>query len=227
MRVCARVSTNAAGDWIDVSLRKIGAFGVAVLALAGLSACETKAGAAAVVDGNRINQSDVNKYVDPAFTLPTPSGTSQAQEPPRIIVLNTIIEDRLMTALLKSKNAMPSDAELHALHDEAFAVQLNIQQTGTQADDALRGALDHSGLRPGFADVFVRGLELKQAVIDKIQARQQSDIADAVKKLDIPVSVNGRYGSWSAKDASLVDYAPPDFIKLGTPTATSNAPSPG
>ena len=209
--------------------RKIGACAVAALAVTGLTACQTKAGAAAVIDGQRINQSDVNKYVDPGYTMPTPTpgAQAQAQEAPRIIVLNTLIEDRLMRAVLKSQGGVPSDEELQKLHDEAFAVQLNIQQGGSQADDTLRNALGKSGLKESFGDVFVRGLELKQAVIDKIKAQRQSDIANAVKKLDIPISVNGRYGSWSATDASLVDYTPPDFITLGTPAASSSAPTPG
>ena len=210
-------------------LRKIGAVAaLAVLAVSGLTACRTKAGAAAVVGGQRINQSDVNKYVQPGFTQPSPTSSgSGAQEAPRVIVLNTLIEDRLLTALLKSAGGVPSEADLGNLHDEAFAVQVGSQQTGSQADTALSGVLRNAGLKANFDGVFVRDLELKQAVIDKIKAQRQSDIANAVKKLDIAVSVNGRYGSWSADQASLVDYAQPDFITLGTPTPASSAASPG
>jgi hypothetical protein len=226
MRVCSAELTILAGDWIDVRLRMIGAGALAVLAVTGLTACQTKAGAAAVVDGHRIDQSDVNKYVDEGFTAPTPTGTAQAQEPARVIVLNTLIESRLMTALLaRSLGGVPSEADLNKLHDEAFAVQLNLQQPGAQADQALDSALTKSGLKASFGDVFVRGLELKQAVIDKTKAQRQSDIANALKKLGIPVSVNARYGSWSADSGSLVDVKP-DYLTLGTPTPSS-APSPG
>jgi hypothetical protein len=222
-----RLLTNVAGDLITVRFRQIGACAVALLAVGGLAGCQTKAGAAAVVGGHRISESDVNRYIDVGFVQPSPSSSAQQTQAPRVIVLNTLIEARLMSTLLESLHALPSDGELRKLHDEAFAVQLGAQQTGTQADDLLRSALTKSGLEASFADVFVQGLELKQAVIDKIKAQKQSDIADAVAKLGVSVSVSGRYGDWSAAQASLVGYTPPAGVQLGTPTPSSSAPAPG
>lgn len=208
-------------------LRKIGACAVVLLAASGLAACRTKAGAAAVVDGHHISQSDVNKYVDAGFVAPSASPGAQQPQAPRVIVLNTLIEARLMSRLLGSLGGVPSDGDLRALHDEAYSVQLGAQQTGADADAALNSALTKVGLKAGFTDAFVRSLELKQAVIDKIKAQRQSDIADAVAKLGVRVSVSGRYGSWSKAQASLVDYVPPAGVQLGTPTPSPSAPAPG
>ena len=222
-----RFRTLAAGDLITVRFRKIGACAVVLLAASGLAACRTKAGAAAVVDGHRISQSDVNKYIDAGFTPPSPSPGAQQQQAPRVIVLNTLIESRLMSRLLGSLGSVPSDGDLHSLHDEAYSVQLGAQQTGAEADAALNSALTKAGLKASFTDAFVQNLELKQAVIDKIKAQRQADINAAVAKLGVKVSVSGRYGTWSAEQGSLVDYVPPAGVQLGTPAPASSAPSPG
>jgi hypothetical protein len=212
---------------ITVRFRKIGACAVVLLAASGLAACRTKAGAAAVVDGHRISQSDVNKYIDAGFTAPSPSPGAQQQQAPRVIVLDTLIESRLMSRLLGSLGSVPSDGDLHSLHDEAYSVQLGAQQTGAEADAALNSALTKAGLKASFTDAFVQNLELKQAVIDKIKAQRQADINTAVAKLGVKVSVSGRYGTWSAEQGSLVDYVPPAGVQLGTPAPASSSPAPG
>jgi hypothetical protein len=222
-----RFRTIAAGDLITVRFRKIGACAVVLLAASGLAACRTKAGAAAVVDGHRISQSDVNKYIDAGFTAPSPSPGAQQQQTPRVIVLDTLIESRLMSRLLGSLGSVPSDGDLHSLHDEAYSVQLGAQQTGAEADAALNSALTKAGLKASFTDAFVQNLELKQAVIDKIKAQRQADINTAVAKLGVKVSVSGRYGTWSAEQGSLVDYVPPAGVQLGTPAPASSSPAPG
>jgi len=212
---------------ITVRFRKIGACVVALLAASGLAACRTKAGAAAVVDGHRISQSDVNKYIDAGRVPARPSPGAQQQPAPRVIVLATLIESRLMSRLLGSLGSVPSDGDLHGLHDEAYSVQLGAQQTGADADAALNSALTKAGLKASFTDAFVQNLELKQAVIDKIKAQRQADINAAVAKLGVKVSVSGRYGTWSAEQGSLVDYVPPAGVQLGTPAPASSAPAPG
>jgi hypothetical protein len=222
-----RFRTIAAGDLITVRFRKIGVCAVVLLAAGGLAACRTKAGAAAVVDGHRISQSDVNRYIDAGFTPPSASPGAQQQQTPRVIVLNTLIESRLLSRLLGSLGSVPSDGDLHSLHDEAYSVQLGAQQTGAEADAALNSALTKAGLKASFTDTFVQNLELRQAVIDKIKAQRQADINAAIAKLGVKVSVSGRYGTWSAEQGSLVDYVPPAGVQLGTPTPSSSAPSPG
>jgi hypothetical protein len=222
-----RFRTIAAGDLITVRFRKIGVCAVVLLAAGGLAACRTKAGAAAVVDGHRISQSDVNRYIDAGFTPPSASPGAQQQQTPRVIVLNTLIESRLLSRLLGSLGSVPSGSDLHSLHDEAYSVQLGAQQTGAEADAALNSALTKAGLKASFTDTFVQNLELRQAVIDKIKAQRQADINAAIAKLGVKVSVSGRYGTWSAEQGSLVDYVPPAGVQLGTPTPSSSAPSPG
>jgi hypothetical protein len=132
-----------------------------------------------------------------------------------------------MSRLLGSLGSVPSDGDLHSLHDEAYSVQLGAQQTGAEADAALNSALTKAGLKASFTDAFVQNLELKQAVIDKIKAQRQADINTAVAKLGVKVSVSGRYGTWSAEQGSLVDYVPPAGVQLGTPAPASSSPAPG
>ena len=197
--------------------------GLAALVLAGLSACSSsKAGAAAFVGDHRIDEADVNTYVVPGFTVPSANAQQQQQQqtPPRVIALNSLIQVELMTQLLdKSLGGVPSEAELAALHDEALATVFGIQQTGQDADAALRDLVARSGLKESFVPVVVQQGELTMAVVKKINAQRQSDIANAVKKAGIPVTVNPRYGSWSVADAAISGPVLPSFLTLG-PTAS-------
>lgn len=205
-------------------LRTFGACAVALVGLATLSACDTKAGAAAVIGGQRINQGEVDKYLVASYTVPPPSPGQQQRPVPRSFALNTLIETDLLTRVLESEGGVPSDGELAALHDEALSVQLQLQQTGAQADATLTNALVNIGLKPSFTEAYLRQVELKQAVIDRIHAQRQSDIAAAENKLGVGVSVSGRYGSWSHTEGQLASYAPPSFIQLGSAPAGSSAP---
>jgi hypothetical protein len=204
-----------------VRLRHVLAIGLAALVLAGLSACSTsKAGTAAFVGDHRINEADVNTYVVPGFTVPTDSTQQQQQTPPRVIALNSLIQVQLMTQLLdKSLGGVPSETELAALHDEALATVFGIQQTGADADAALRDLVTRSGLKESFVPVVVQQGELTMAVVKKINAQRQSDIAKAVQKAGIPVTVNPRYGSWSTTNAAISGPVQPNFLTFG-PSAT-------
>lgn len=209
-------------------VRRVAASAAVLLALAGLSACRTKVGAAAYVDGKRISQGDVNKYLQAGYTMPSATpGQQQQNEPPRILALDTMIESRLLTELLgRSLGGVPTADDLSGLHDKALAVQLQLQLQGSDADKQLNDALVKSGVTDSFTSVFLRNLELKQAVIDKINATSQNDIAAAIKKLGVKVSVNERYGSWSADTAALTTYTP-DYLKLGPDTPSASAPAGG
>jgi hypothetical protein len=207
-----------------VRLRHVVACGLAALALAGLSACSTKAGAAAFVEDHRINESDVNTYLVPGFTVAS-GNTQQQQTPPRVIALNSLIQVQLMTQLLdKSLGGVPSETELAALHDEALATVFGVQQTGQDADAALRDLVTRSGLKESFVPVVVQQGELTMAVIKKVNAQRQSDIADAVKKAGLTVTVNPRYGSWSVANAAITGSAQPNFLTLGSTPAPTPQP---
>ncbi|HEY7049784.1 MAG TPA: hypothetical protein VH373_21385 [Jatrophihabitantaceae bacterium] len=204
-------------------VRLVGTGVIAALALAGLSACSsTHAGAAAFVGGDRIAEGDVSQYVVPGFTVPTDSSN---QEPPRVFALDSMVRTRLMTQLLdKSLGGVPSDAELASLHDQALATAFNIQGTGAEADATVRQVLDQHGVKQSFAPTFVKDAELLLAVIAKTNAQQLSDISNAVKKADIPVSVNARYGAWSPENVSISGPAQLDFVHIGSSTPAAPQP---
>lgn len=203
-------------------VRRVAASAAVLLALAGLSACRTKTGAAAFVDGHRISQGDVSRYLLVGYTAPSTAPGQQPTEAPRVFALDTMIETRLLTALLgRSLGGVPTASDLNGLHDEALSVQLQLQAQGSAADQQVQAALVKTGVKGDFVSTFLHNLELKQAVIDKIHAQSQSDIAAAIKKLGIRVSVNERYGTWSADNGALTESTP-DYLKLGpdTPAAT-------
>ena len=206
-------------------LRLVGTGIVAALALAGLSACSsTNAGAAAFVGSDRIAEGDVSQYVVPGFAMPTDSNSSN-QEPPRVFALDSMVRTRLMAQLLdKSLGGVPTDAQLASLHDQALATAFNIQGTGPEADATVRQLLEQHGVRPSFAPTFVKDAELLLAVIAKTNAQQLSDIANAVKKADIPVRVNARYGAWSPQNVSISGPAQLDFVHIGSSTPAAPQP---
>lgn len=209
-----------------VRLRLAGAGVVAALALAVLSACSTHAGAAAFVDGQRITQSDVNRYIVVGFTMPSAT-TGATQEPPRVFVLDSMVRSRVMERLFeKSLGGVPTDSQLAALHDQALATVFGIQASGADADTAVRQVLAQHGVQDSFLPVFNRDAELLMAVIEKINARQLSDIGNAVKKADISVTMSARYGAWSTENVSISGPATPDFLTLETSPAPAATPSP-
>jgi hypothetical protein len=209
-----------------VRVRRVAACAAVALALAGLSACQTKAGAAAFVGDDRISQSEVNKYVQAGFTVPSAAPGQQQNEPPRVLALDTMIESRLLAAVLGRSGGVPSDDVLNGLHDKAFSFQLQAQVQGDEADRQLGSLLVKSGMKDRFLPVFLRNLELKQAVIDKINAQAQTQVAAEINKLGIKVKVNERYGAWSTQTASLTSYTP-GYLNLDTGAATTPPPAGG
>ena len=69
-------TADVPGEPILVRARKLTALAAAVLAVAGLSACRSNVGAAAVVDGHRISESDVHTYL--TAQGPTSAGLANA-----------------------------------------------------------------------------------------------------------------------------------------------------
>ncbi len=95
-------------------VRVVGVLAAAVLAVTGLSACQSKVGAAAFVGSTRISESTVSKYVA-STAKPQVSDQTGALDSPRSDVLGALIEDALFTRLLKSEpEGAPTAAQLDA-----------------------------------------------------------------------------------------------------------------
>ena len=174
---------------------------MAALAAAGLAGCKTNVGTAAMVDGHRITESDVNNYVRPN-SQPVPQQSASGATftiAPRSFVLNELIYDRLGLKLI---SAVPQYAHF-------TSAQLDARLAADLAGETPKKAAERLGLKgypTRFYQVVLRVQELQKLIQGAVQAG--ADLATVIRHLDFPVSVNPRYGSWEKKNL-IFKPAPP------------------
>jgi hypothetical protein len=206
-----------------VRLRTLSAVLAAVLATVGLTGCRTNIGTAATVDGVRITDSDVTRYVTPRgpdASIAANASKSNQVVSPRSQVLQFLIQQQVFTRTLKYLGKVPSNAQLAASHDEAASVLLQTQLTGGALDRAIRKGLPSSGIDPDFAKVYLRVQELEFAIIQSKQLTQLPELIAIIKKAHVPVSVSPRYGKWNSAGLGLDG-------KAAVPSYLTVQPGPG
>jgi hypothetical protein len=166
-----------------VRVRKLAvAAASAALVVAGLSACDSNAGTAAVVDGHRITSSDVSKYVQPNAQ---PFDTQSGKVVPRGLVLNTLIAQRLYEKALRENGGPPSAAQL-------TKARTTVLQGGAESD--LTKQIVASGFKANFEPVYVRTQALEQVLEER--AQKGADTKQIAKSLSAHVKVSPEYGTW-------------------------------
>lgn len=188
----------------------------AVLAVGGLTGCRTNVGVAATVEGHRITQSDVNRYVS-ASSQPFSSSSGGAATAPRPFVLSILLTRRLFEAVLrKTPKGVPSTGEL--------ATVVTQQLRGRSYQQAAV-AFGVKGYRSSFNRLLVETIALDAQLRTDAQAGVNVD--GVFSTLRFPVSVNPRYGAWDSKTKNLTSTATsglPGFVTL-QPLASAAAPS--
>jgi hypothetical protein len=204
-----------------VRFRKLTVVALAAIAVTGLAGCNTKAGAAAVVDGPRISDSDGAKDVK-ADAKPdaAPDGTSGTTNP-KSYVLQILIQDRLLARAVTAHGGNASDADLTAAKAQFLQ--------GAQVSDVAKFYGKH-GYTNSFANVLVNEQALLQILAVRVKASSTgAEILAALNGLKSNVSVSGRYGAWDKKQYS-VSSGPndgvPGFIKLPAPPAVATTAAP-
>ncbi|SDI99899.1 hypothetical protein SAMN05444157_1203 [Frankineae bacterium MT45] len=188
------------------------AVGAALLALTTMTACQTKVGAAATVSGDRIESTDVSRYVGSASPSPAAAG---AAAPPsvsdrRVLVLNTLVGQKLYDDALKANGGPATAAELSAARQQALSGE-------TESD--VTAKVVAAGYDASFEPVYLDMLSTEVAFVTRQKITTQSELDAALNKLKIPVEVSGRYGSWSEATHTVVSYVQPDFLRP-TPSPT-------
>ncbi len=205
---------------------RLTATAVAITAAVALTACESRAGAAAVVAGHRISASEVNGYVTPG---PVPSQSPSPSRPllRKTTALSYLVQREVFRKVLAANGGVPSQADLGALHDKAAATLLQTSLTGAALDSSLTENVQRSGFEAKFAGLLFETIELEQALIDRTNAQTINDLAAATKKVGVPVSVSRRYGSWDAAQLQITDPTgqTPDFLKLQSSAAAAPQPA--
>jgi hypothetical protein len=217
---------------IVVRVRKltaVAALAGLALGVGGLTACDSKVGQAAIVDGHRISESDLGDYVTPAgasASVLAAASSANQHVYPKTEVVQLLVQQRLFERALAKNGGVPSEGELAKLHDQAASTFLGTQLAGKQLDDYLAKQQGSYGYSARYAKLLLRTVELEGALAVKIRARSLAELSAAVNKLHLRVQVNPRYGKWSPKTLSLgaPDSDLPDFLKLKG--ASTPAPSP-
>ncbi len=216
MRFCPLTCLPASGDPI-VKFAKLGALAAAASAVVGLTACQSRVGAAAVVDGHRISEITVTDYLTPkATSIPLQTG-SQA---PRLFVLQTLIRNSLVDSTLRANGGPATSAELAKAQAAIFA------QGGSA--DSQNQQLASFGLAPRFDPVYLESQELIQVLVTRVNAQSDADVLAPINKLKAKISVNTRYGAWDGTALALGTPKAPNFLSgvdLSAPAAPTAAPS--
>jgi hypothetical protein len=216
-----------------VKARALTAVVAALLSLGVVTACDSNAGVAATVGDHRITDSDVAKYVrpsgaDPSIVANAASAGTTLQ--PKVYVLDLLIKQELFEQALRSDGGVPSAGELAALHDAAVTAFLGVSQDQVdQIDSYLDANQGPNGYSSRYRDLLLRTVELELTLAQRVDAQTQQDLTKSVDKLNIPISVSGRYGSWDAANLQMsVDPSAgvPSFVNLNggaSPSAPATA----
>lgn len=188
-------------------LRALALLPVLATAAVTLSACDSKAGYAAEVDGSKISESTINSYLTPNAQPVTASDGSST--PARQFVMTIVTRNRVFERLLEvSAGGAPTTKQLA----DAKAAALTVSESELQAN------ITKSGFTTKFTDQYVQQLELQQIASTRFTA--EADLDAALAKAKLSVSVSPRYGVWDMSTLSVGGLAKkdlPDMLTLDTP----------
>jgi hypothetical protein len=173
-----------------VRVRTLGAAAVAMFALTGLAGCKTNIGTAAVIDGHKVSESDVNRYLTPDAQPVTEQDRNGAtlQISARSFVVSQLINERLFFAILHAVPAVSSITE----------AQIDSQLQNDLAGRTPREVAETLGLH-GYADSFYQVVLRVQEISGVLRQQPGTDVQQAISAIHFPVSVSPRYGRWDGK----------------------------
>lgn len=159
--------------------------------MAGLAGCKTNVGTAAVVDGHRITETDVNQYLTAnaqPIAQQDPNTGATTEVSPRSFVVSTLINERLGFDLLKVIPSISGTTEGQL--DAQLQADLQGKTPGQVAEQ-----IGLHGYTEDFAKLYLRVREL----IILVQQQPQTVRQDAFQKVHFDASVSPRYGTWDNK----------------------------
>lgn len=168
-----------------MTCRSLTVAALAVLCVGVATACQPHAGAAAFVDGHRVSDSQVTRYVRPNAT---PIGSDAPSQ--KSIVLQTLVIGQLLSRAIEQNGGPARDEELAAARAELLP-------DGTDTD--IKSFLVRNGFTASFEPVYLRGKVLLTVLAARVHAGQDGTrLIAALARLHPRVSVSARYGEWDA-----------------------------
>lgn len=174
-------------------LRPLAVLPVLLLGGLGLVGCDSKAGTAAVVDGHRITEKDLSRYL-PANARPIVSSDGSNSTPAKKFVLQYLVRNQVFPLVLAAAGAPVTEAQLQASKASVL---------GGTSEAELTQQLVQAGLKEQFEPVLLRNNEMLSLLRAKLTTQKQVD--DALAKVKDTVSINPRYGSWDLRSLSVID----------------------
>lgn len=204
--------------------RALGASVLAAAAITVLAGCQTKVGVAAIVNGARLTDSDVSKYVTKqAIPFSTSTGTIN----PKPFAVETWIDTMLFEQAIKNRGGAITTAERTEYEGLVLSGTTPEQLTKAYTGKGFTTAMRDLRVRTQVAFlILIHRLHPDLDSTQVLQGAQSSlgnDAAGEISKLAKHVTVSGRYGTWDAKKLSLdssADAGLPSFVTFGQGATT-------
>lgn len=161
---------------------------LAVLALSA-AACESKAGAAAVVNGRRISESRVAGYVQPG-AAPI-RGNDGTDTPQKTIVLQTLILGDLLQRAVEASGGPATPTQLAVARRKCLH--------GSPEADVV-DFLVRNGFTAAFEPMWLRSKVELLVLMKRLHASENTDVVAALARLPAKVWVSPRYGAWDERN---------------------------
>lgn len=215
-----RASGSTPRGPVRARMRAVGVLLAAAAAVAGLSACQSKVGQAAVVNGVRLSDTSLSAYVT-RKAVPFTSNGQQIM--PKVFALQTWIDTQLFEQAIAKRGGTLTEQERNNARAEvlgdtspaAFAKPYTAKGFTTKLSDLITDE------RAMFV-VLAQRLHPSQTAAQVLQSLQGSggnDVIAEISKYAKNVSVSARYGSWDPKQLAVSGDAGaglPSFVTFGT-----------
>ena len=177
----------------------------------GATGCDSNVGAAATVDGSRIAEADVAKYVN----------TTGSDANTRTGILALLVKQKLYERALSRLGVSLTEPELTALQSKSVQALSGVQvPDGQAAVDAEAAQLPKQGVTGALAPILFRAFELEYAFAVAVKAKDIAGVVAAAAAMKMRVTVSPRYGTWEADKQEIGQAVAPSFLTM------SPAPAP-
>lgn len=192
------------------------------VALSGLTACQTKVGQAAAVNGQTLSDSALTGYVQPGASPYVDQSNTQVV--PKLNALTNWIRNRLIEATIAQHGGPVTTQELNN-------AQSVVVQSGLPAQ--IKQANRSHGYTSKFYDLLTEQYTLLVVLIERLaktgnagqafnilqSGRANTAFVNAINSAHVPIDLSKRYGTWDPNGLHLsTDPAAgsPDFVTFGT-----------
>ena len=201
--------------------RLLSAVTVLAIALCGLTACQTKVGQAAAVNGQTLSDSALTGYVEPGAS---PYVDQQNQQVvPKLNVLTTWIRNRLLEATIAEHGGPATTQELN--NAKSVVVQSGLPKQIEKANSSFGYTTKYYDLLTEQYTLLVVLIERLAKTSDAGQAfnllqsgRANQAFQAAINATKTPVELSKRYGTWDEKTLEVSSdptAGSPGFVTFG------------